>query len=884
METDGTLPISPAYGDDDVFDETLSEANSEDAPLEPRFKYERMDGTAAKQLYNNELFSAVDVHEKFIAIGTQSGKIYVMDHQGFADFENVPIMKPHRCPVSKLKIDKTGSYIISCANDGKVVISGIGSSGLCCTININYMPRSIAIEPDFVRSQYHSFILGERRLVLYEKKLFYKTTNVFSGAERDGFITCCSWENDYIAFTNDMGTQIYDRKTLKHLTSVQPSHDIDRVRSARSPPRHAWLPNKMLLVGWADTITTLKIGDRRGEVHNCFHVPLFVSGVTYTHNRSTSVFEIFITGLEIAGDELDDAASVYSACTTLTALESNVSTVLKTIVLRPLGYKEYELQSEDTLDNISLPNALPCNVHMAGIPSLHAYFLITLRDIIVVAPYGAIDGVRWRLKYHLWDQALEMARQNPKELESTDFSVKLVGRKVVEGFLKSDRPKAAAARLPLVCGESKEEWQWAVNLFETMRLCTLLAEVLPTVSPQLEPENYECVLQSALYNDVKLFRKLIQTWNPDLYRTGYIIVRTQYRIKEVSELEDKGAEDERILMESLAYLYLYVRKYENALKIYISCRDSQIFPVIEKYQLFDLVKDQISDLMAINSDLALRLLLDNADSVPAAFVMDKIARQPKLQMAYLSKLIARNEGNEYADKIVQLYAEYDRKKLLPFFKRNEHYHLNKALKVCQSKNYVEETIYLLARGGNQFDAVQLMVKSYDSIDKVIDYCKDQDDKDLWLHMVKVVVETPAHVGFLSKLLVEASSCLDPIIVLEKMPVDTDTPGIGDALSKVLLDVSNQLEIREGCYLSMLSDSEILIKGFLDVANSAVFVTQKTACSCCGMEVNNAEQKRGGKYHVYACGHTAHTDCCEEVQRRHLNDEGGCITCADRPIE
>lgn len=48
------------------------------------------------------------------------------------------------------------------------------------------------------------------------------------------------------------------------------------------------------------------------------------------------------------------------------------------------------------------------------------------------------------------------------------------------------------------------------------------------------------------------------------------------------------------------------------------------------------VKDQISELTDINSDLAIRLLLENEDSVPASTVMAKIANQPKLQVFSLA--------------------------------------------------------------------------------------------------------------------------------------------------------------------------------------------------------------------------------------------------------
>lgn len=174
--------------------------------------------------------------------------------------------------------------------------------------------------------------------------------------------------------------------------------------------------------------------------------------------------------------------------------------------------------------------------------------------------------------------------------------------------------------------------------------------------------------------------------------TSFIIDRTQWRIQQISKSGNLADVDEteRVLMDALAHLYLYERKYESALKILMSCQDFQIFNVIDKHQLFDLVKDQITELMNINSERALRLLLDNADSVEPSFVMEKIGRQPKLQLAYLTKLMSRNEGTEFADKAVQLYAEYDQKKLLPFLRKNANYNVNKARKLCSDKGYIEE--------------------------------------------------------------------------------------------------------------------------------------------------------------------------------------------------
>ncbi|EPB66698.1 hypothetical protein ANCCEY_14213 [Ancylostoma ceylanicum] len=74
--------------------------------------------------------SAITAHLKLIVVGTQMGYIWLMDHFGHVDHQNVPVIRPHRSAVTKLAIDGPGNYIMSCGNDGRVAISGVGCDEL----------------------------------------------------------------------------------------------------------------------------------------------------------------------------------------------------------------------------------------------------------------------------------------------------------------------------------------------------------------------------------------------------------------------------------------------------------------------------------------------------------------------------------------------------------------------------------------------------------------------------------------------------------------------------------------------------------------------------------------------------------------------------------
>ncbi|VDO58013.1 unnamed protein product [Brugia timori] len=141
---------------------------------------------------------------------------------------------------------------------------------------------------------------------------------------------------------------------------------------------------------------------------------------------------------------------------------------------------------------------------------------------------------------------------------------------------------------------------------------------------------------------------------------------------------------------SLARLYLYERKYDKALMLYIMLNDKTVFQVIEKYHLFDLVKNDLTKLMAIDTNLTIRLLIENAGSLPTKTILTQLAMYPKLQLAYLNTLFERNEGEEFIDFAIKLYAENEPQLLLPFLRKTAIYDIAKAIDICEKKQYINE--------------------------------------------------------------------------------------------------------------------------------------------------------------------------------------------------
>ena len=109
-------------------------------------------------------------------------------------------------------MDRSGSYVLSCANDSTVAILGIGCHEFNYTLTLRQSARSIALIEDFTKKGNQKFAVGEKQLRVFEKGFFgkYNDKVIYEGKDADGYICAISWKADAIAFTNETGTRIYD--------------------------------------------------------------------------------------------------------------------------------------------------------------------------------------------------------------------------------------------------------------------------------------------------------------------------------------------------------------------------------------------------------------------------------------------------------------------------------------------------------------------------------------------------------------------------------------------------------------------------------------------------------------------------------------------------
>lgn len=102
-----------------------------------------------------------------------------------------------------------------------------------------------------------------------------------------------------------------------------------------------------------------------------------------------------------------------------------------------------------------------------------------------------------------------------------------------------------------------------------------------------------------------------------------------------------------------------------------------------------------------------------------------------------------------------------------------------ALEICQQRNFVEETVFLLSkylemkvlvsgnesnyfsslftgRMGNCRRALQMIMEELEDVDKAIEFAKEQDDAELWEDLISYSIDKPRKASSDSKRLPQRS--------------------------------------------------------------------------------------------------------------------------------
>uniref|UniRef100_A0A3B3TDL1 Vacuolar protein sorting-associated protein 41 homolog n=1 Tax=Paramormyrops kingsleyae TaxID=1676925 RepID=A0A3B3TDL1_9TELE len=774
---------------------------------EPKLKYERL-ANGVTEILQKDAASCMTVHDKFLALGTHFGKVYLLDIQGniTQKFEISSVK------INQISLDEGGEHVGVCSEDGKVQVFGLYTregfhENFDCPIKV------VALHPQFSRSNNKQFVTGGNKLLLYERN-WLNRWKMMSLHEGEGIITNIKWRANLIAWANNVGVKIYDISTKQRITNVV--RDNMSLRPDMYPCSLCWKDNCTLIIGWGTSVKICVVKER--DPSEMRDLPS-----RYVEIVSAFDMEFYICGLGPLADQLVTLYYVKED-------EEEFRARPRLDIIQPLPETCEEISSDAlTVRQFQENECRDYRLEHSEGESL--FYIISPKDIVVAKERDQDDHIDWLLDKKKYEEALMAAEISFKNIKRHDK----IGMAYINHLVERGDYDAAARKCQKVLGKNMDLWENEVYRFKTIGQLKAISQYLPRGDLRLRPAIYEMILHEFLKSDYEGFAMLIREWPGELYNNLTIVQAVCDHLKKDPT--------NRTLLTTLAELYTYDQRYDKALEIYLKLRHKDVYQLIHKHNLFSSIEDKIVLLMDFDKEKAVDMLLDNEDKISVCVPGYQIGHLPCL---YLHKLFKRDhhKGQNYHERQISLYAEYDRANLLPFLRDSTHCPLEKVY-VC------------ICRMGNCRRALQMIMEELGDVDKAIEFAKEQDDAELWEDLISYSIDKPP---FITGLLNNIGTHVDPILLIYRIKEGMEIPNLRDSLVKILQDYNLQILLREGCKKILVADSLSLLKKMHRTQKRGVRVDEENICESCHTPILPSDTAKNFSVVVFHCRHMFHKEC------------------------
>ena len=199
----------------------------------------------------------------------------------------------------------------------------------------------------------------------------------------------------------------------------------------------------------------------------------------------------------------------------------------------------------------------------------------------------------------------------------------------------------------------------------------------------------------------------------------------------------------------------------------------------------------IVELIKLDNDKAIAMLLERNKIAPD-IVVEELKSHEHYLFQFLDAFDKVDSSGKFDWKLINLYAKYDREKLLPFLRRSRTYPIQDAYDVCRKEFFYPEMVYLLDRMGNTNEALTIIMNNLKDVHMAIEFCKEHNDLELWDKLINESVDRPE---IMTKLLDGiAGFIINPELLINKIKVGQEIPGLKNALVKMLSGFSLQVRL------------------------------------------------------------------------------------------
>lgn len=411
------------------------------------------------------------------------------------------------------------------------------------------------------------------------------------------------------------------------------------------------------------------------------------------------------------------------------------------------------------------------------------------------------------------------------------YSLASVARLFLDNLLKNKHFIEAAKLCHRAFGNDKQLWEEEIYKFvKEKQLRTVSAYIPRTDDCKLNPQVYEMVLYEYLRFDPNGLLDVIKEWQPSLYNTSAVINAIQDFI--LKDTDKSNQIRTKTLLEALAILYSYEHRYDKALAMYLKLQHKDVFKLIKKHDLYSDIRTMIKKLIELDREKAIAMLVVK-DKISPDVVVKELSNNSQYLYYYLDEFDKKDNTGKYHEELVTLYAEHEPSKLLPFLKRSKNYPIQKALDICKRQLFYPEMVFLLGRMGSTKEALSIIINQLHDTDKAIEFCKENDDIELWKNLIDTSLDKP---DVMTKLLDGIVGYINPVILIDKIAKGQNIPGLKDSIIKMLSNYSLQVSIQEGCNQILVTDYFNLHEKLVKHQQEALYISNEITCERCSRNI------------------------------------------------
>lgn len=751
--------------------EDLDEDKSFEA-VEPCLKFKYIEHGLC-DITSIDSITCVAVHGKFIAVGTQLGRIHLLDHSGFP-VEN-GFYGVHTGPVNAISISEQGYFIASCGEDGLLVIYNLSSILPNQVNNFQYPIKAVAIAPDFEKS--NNLVVGFNKIYLLSKGMFTKAKHN-ELAKVHGFVRTIKWHCEIILWADDKCICVYDIRDHRPITFIQFTNPNDEITSLPTMCSLCWCTENCFLISRGHSIRICQISDRTSNSDHSLHSSN--SSLTHQSSQSLSSVECRI-GLPSRYVEIVHQINMDNSIIIHSVSRHQTCILILFNVINDLSKSNYEISvldiNIDLISNNSISSNQPYKeiyhkklsikstassyiVGLVSVPHENTHYIFSRKELFCAQELTLDDRIDWFLENSLFSKGLEAAQEHPRLL--TRHTVQSVGITYIDHLL-SERCFIGAGILCAQVLSTREAWEEQVRKFSNIDHLEAIVPYLPVSgeekSVKLNSSTYELILTDYMNRMPIQFAQLLTEW----CKSGVVDISENFlqtllnRIEQYSSLSEsvdltKLDIEVQALYRGLAIIYEQMGSFEQAINILVRLRDPEVFTLVKRNivklkdrRLVDILKDHLIYFMELNTTKAINMLMDHIDQVSIDYVVNQLNSDSMLLYQFLDSVYYRYPQLiiPYLTLLISLYIKFCRSKLLPLLKSTDRYPLSEALSLCERAKLVPETVYLLTRVGRRHDALQLIMtrggedsslgesttpeqRQAIAAAKSIEYCREED--------------------------------------------------------------------------------------------------------------------------------------------------------------